>query len=245
MKTDYIDHMGSDLTIVNAARVSFDKHTDEFKEQDGKLINYLAKHNHFTPFTHCIITLRETVPIFVARQRFKHTVGFSYNEVSRRYVDSDPEFYTPQDWRGRAKTNKQGSDENIKIDILYKWEAPWHKPGTDQELTIKDAYSEHLEHCASLYSDLIKAGVAPEQARIVLPQSMYTSYYVTGSLSAWARAYNLRSKADAGWEIRQVAKQWNEIIEPLFPISWNALTNAERLPTQHEIKIPNTTTPSA
>lgn len=246
MKCELIDYMGSDLTVVNSARVSFDQESkleiidepNNYREvlnaKDAKLISYLAKHGHFTPFTHQTITIRESVPIFVARQRFKHTVGFTYNEVSRRYVDSDPVFYTPQEWRGRAATNKQGSDENIKLEILHKFEAPWEKPGIDQIITIKEAYSEHLENCTIIYKDLINAGVAPEQARIVLPQSMYTSYYCTGSLAAWARAYNLRSAPDAGWEIRQVAKQWNEVIEPLYPISWKALTN--------EAKIPNTTT---
>lgn len=240
MKSELIDYMGSDLTVVNSARVSFDqasnyeqaKYTGDLhiKEKDAKLIRYLAAHKHFTPFTHSCITLRETVPIFVARQRFKHTVGFSYNEVSRRYVDSDPEFYTPPEWRGRAKTNKQGSDENIKIETF-------NNSGYEDDVLIVHAYQELIEHASDLYRGMIESGVAPEQARIVLPQSMYTSYYVTGSLSAWARAYNLRSQSDAGWEIRQVAKQWNEIIEPLFPISWRALT-------QHEINIPDTTTTS-
>ena len=222
MKVDYISHMGNDLQVVNAARVSFDKQSEwivqrptDFIEQnilrwvDEKLIKYLAKHNHFTPFTHCVITLRETVPIFVARQRFKHTVGFSYNEVSRRYVDDEPKFYYPL-WRLRAENKKQGSGNNV--DKRHQHEATC-------------AYEEALEACLDCYNNLIRSGVAPEQARMILPQSMYTSYYVTGSLAAFARAYNLRSQEDAQMEIQELAALWSNIIEPLFPVSWENLVN--------------------
>jgi thymidylate synthase (FAD) len=228
MKAEYITHSGSDLTCVNAARVSFDKesyweveevygldedgaYSEDIKklsDKDKKLINYLAKHNHFTPFTHSVITLRETVPIFVARQRFKHTVGFSYNEVSRRYVDDPPQFYTPDKWRKRAENKKQGSsDEEVK------------------EGQVDLEYNVTLNICLNTYNHLLKSGVAPEQARMVLPQSTYTSYYVTGSLAAFARAYSLRSQPDAQAEIRELADQWNKIISPLFPEAWRALTN--------------------
>lgn len=221
MKAELIDQMGTDLTVVNAARVSFDKEStwdsDEpdfdgysgpiLSEKDTKLISYLAKHNHFTPFTHCVITLRETVPIFVARQRFKHTVGFTYNEVSRRYVDDTPEFYEPNGWRGKPINSKQGSNGVV----TDKW--------------INLAYMNAMETCLSAYNTLLDAGVAPEQARMVLPQSMYTSYYTTGSLAAFARAYKLRSEETAQFEIRELAKQWNQIIRPLFPISWGALVD--------------------
>ena len=215
--------MGSDLTVVNSARVSFDKASDwsktctvymdgsspqVLKPSDKNLIDYLAKHNHWTPFSHCQITLRETVPIFVARQRFKHTVGFTYNEISRRYVDSTPEFYIPEnnDWRGKAENKKQGSsDETIPVNPVL----------------IHELYNT----IKAVYGKLLYIGVAPEQARMVLPQSMYTSYYVTGSLAAFARAYKLRSSEDAQWEIRQLASQWNDIIQPLYPVSWKALTS--------------------
>jgi thymidylate synthase (FAD) len=222
MRCELIDSMGSDLTVVNAARVSFDKQSDwayaglgwyedsepPLKKEDAGLVKYLAKHDHFTPFTHCMITLRETVPIFVARQRFKHTVGFSYNEVSRRYVDANPAFYFPL-WRLRAENKKQGSDGNV--DKRHQHEATC-------------AYEEALKACEDCYMEMIKSGIAPEQARIVLPQSMYTSYYVTGSLAAFARAYKLRSQSDAQVEIQELSKQWSDIIEPLFPVSWKALT---------------------
>ena len=232
MKAEYIDHLGSDLTVTNAARVSFDKESDwdwydekgNFKEngvlsqQDQKLIAYLGKHNHFTPFTHCVITLRETVPIFVARQRFKHTVGFTYNEISRRYVDDTPEFYTPDVWRSRPEGNvKQGSGDKAIKKIVGPYDADvwWH---TDE------LYSSVLDTCLEAYEMMINNGVAPEQARMVLPQSMMTSYYVTGSLYAFARAYNLRSDEHSQKEIQDLAAQWNQIIEPLFPHSWKALT---------------------
>jgi len=224
MEAELIDSSGTDLTVVNSARVSFDKESDwnkdipatdikELKESDVKLINYLAKHNHFTPFTHCTITLRENVPLFVARQRFKHMVGFSYNEVSRRYVDSPPEFYEPKEWRRRASNAKQGSSNEI-VDI--------------SKGAYMNEYQKALKSCEWTYNHLLRLGVCPEQARMVLPQSMYTSYYVTGSLYAFARAYNLRSDPHAQQEIQYLASLWDKIINVLYPDSWAALTNKER-----------------
>jgi thymidylate synthase (FAD) len=228
MEAELIDYMGDDLMVVNAARVSFDKESDwdvdyieleggdikvrqEFlKEQDHRLILYLAKHNHYTPFTHPQIAMRETVPIFVARQRFKHVVGFSYNEVSRRYVDSEPEFYVPEAWRKRAENKKQGSSEET-VEFPDRVLEEWAK--------------DYIHDAASLYEELIKAGVCPEQARMVLPQSMLTSYYVTGSLAAWARAYKLRIKPDSQYEIQLLAREWDKVIRPLFPASWSALVD--------------------
>lgn len=221
MNVEYVNHMGDDLTVVNAARVSMDKESswwtdndwvDVLNPQDRKLISYLAKHNHFTPFTHCVITLRERVPIFVARQRFKHTVGFTYNEVSRRYVDSDPEFFTPDTWRGRPEVSvKQGSSE---IPITG-----------ELEKVVDNVYDNALATCEYAYKTMLSIGVAPEQARMVLPQSMYTEYYVTGSLFAFARAYKLRADPHAQQEIQELAKQWDEIIRPLFPVSWSSLVD--------------------
>jgi thymidylate synthase (FAD) len=156
---------------------------------------------------HPQITLRETVPIFVARQRFKHVVGFTYNEVSRRYVDTPPEFYVPDEWRSRPEGSmKQGSGGPIQ-DNKY----------------VTDNYISFLEKAHFLYEDMLAIGIAPEQARMVLPQSMMTSYYVTGSLSAFARAYKLRSDNHAQLEIQLLAKEWDKIIKPLFPVSWEAL----------------------
>jgi thymidylate synthase (FAD) len=225
MKAELVNHMGSDLTVVNAARVSFNKeseweecvnrHMDLGLEMSGfslmdidvKLINYLAKHGHFTPFTHPQITLRETVPIFVARQRFKHVVGFTYNEVSRRYVDEEPEFYTPDVWRSRPEGSvKQGSGEAIHHQFLVNLE-----------------YNNLLGRCMDQYKGFLKLGMAPEQARMVLPQSMHTSYYVTGSLAAFARMCKQRLDPHAQQEIQGLAKQVDSVIRPLFPVSWAAL----------------------
>lgn len=214
MIVDYVNHLGSDLTVVNAARVSFNKESQlvdgELVGGDVRLIEYLAKHNHFTPFTHAQITLRETVPIFVARQRFKHVVGFSYNEVSRRYVDSDPEFYYPSEWRERPGGSvKQGSGgvhpDSERLNLVY---------------------DELVRLAKRLYKAMINDGVAPEQARMLLPQSMLTSYYVTGSLAAFARLYQLRCAPQAQQEVQELAQKIATIVEPLFPVSWRALTHA-------------------
>ena len=212
MTIEYVDHMGTDKTVVNSARVSFNKQIDVLEDKDIKLIKYLSKHNHFTPFCHPQITIRETVPIFVARQRFKHTVGFSYNEMSRRYVTDTPEIFEPEGWRWAAENVKQGSSDEVVSDQLMRdyW-------GT----RIQQAQQKSID----VYEEMVERGIAPEQARMVLPQSVMTSYYVTGSLSAWARAYGLRSYKTAQKEIRDVAVRWDEIIRPLFPHSWNALTN--------------------
>jgi thymidylate synthase (FAD) len=233
--------MGTDLTVVNAARVSFDKesewdyntwedvqkgsddpyggpryYTDKaLSERDQKLIKYLATHNHTTPFTHPQIQVRETVPIFVARQRFKHVVGFTYNEISRRYVDDEPEFYVPDAWRKRAEDKKQGSSDEV---------IEWFDFG-QEKFKVSELYKDHISDSFDLYDCLIKGGVSPEQARMILPQSMMTSYYCTGSLAAFARAYKLRSYPDAQKEIRDLAEQWDVIIRPLFPHSWSALVD--------------------
>jgi thymidylate synthase (FAD) len=197
MKVAKISHMGSDLTVVNAARVSFDKESDWglevsddhahikriLKDDDKRLINYLARYNHWTPFGHCQVTLRETVPIFVARERFRHTVGFVYNEVSRRYVSDTPEIWRPEVWRSKPEGSiKQGSGDQF-----------------DDQNWADDIYLEAT----------VKA----------------TSYYVTGSLSAWARFYNLRAAPDAQYEIQELAEKVDEIIRPLFPVSWGELTS--------------------
>lgn len=221
-RVELIDSMGSDLTVVNAARVSFDKESDwdragkleeeVLKEKDAKLINYLAKHNHWTPFAHCMVTLRETVPVFVARQRFKHMVGFAYNEVSRRYVDDEPEFFIPKQFRLRPPGSvKQGSEE------------PMHEQDELNVVTL-EVLSEHVDHSVGIYNTMIEKGICPEQARMILPQNMMTSYYVTGSLAAWARAYKQRIDAHAQKEIQDLAKKWDEIIQPLFPVAWKSLT---------------------
>jgi len=219
IKAELVDHMGDDLTCVNAARVSFDKESHEFtyrkdipKGSDEGLVNYLASHGHWTPFSHSMICMRETVPIFVARQRFKHMVGWAYNEVSRRYVSDEPEFFVPDVWRAAPTDGaKQGSSG----------ERVTHLNDTRH---IDSVYADHLAQSEKLYTSLLLSGVAPEQARMVLPQSMLTSYYVTGSLYAWANAYKQRIDSHAQKEIQDLAVQWDKIIQPLFPESWKVLT---------------------
>ena len=251
MQAEYIDHMGDDLRVVNAARVSFDKESyweyldddgepivgiqdwEEFRNKilnlpDQKLIKYLAKHNHWTPFSHVQITMREKVPIFVARQRFKHMVGFTYNEMSRRYVSDTPEFYTPLHWRSRPDAGiKQGSGDEIIEWLEHNEYTVWDDPSSPKITTlIKEEYIAFLEYVEYLYTTMIENDVAPEQARMVLPQSMYTEYYVTGSLAAWGRAYKLRIDSHAQREIQELAKMWGNVISNIKELehSWKALT---------------------
>lgn len=213
MNVDLVDHMGSDLTVVNAARVSFDKHKDVFNEDDIKLINYLAKHNHWTPFAHPQITFRVHVPFAVARQLFKHKIGGVENEVSRRYVDNAPEFYYPEKWRGRAKNVKQGSGADLE-------------PG-DQYL-VDMAYETAMNEAAKAYKTMIKRGVCPEQARLVLPASTYTTWIWTASLSFWARVCKQRLDKHAQKETQMVAAQIDSHCRELFPISWRALSGGNQ-----------------
>jgi thymidylate synthase (FAD) len=253
MYAEYIDHMGTDLTVVNAARCSFSAVSTKLSKKDEGLIQFLArgcmsgdwnnmldaveagmtvteaedllKHvknmpTHWTPFSHAMITMRETVPIFVARQRFKHTVGFSYNEVSRRYVDDTPEFHVPEVWRARPVGGiKQGSGSDSYLDLKERFDV-----GRGGAIGIHQAYADFTDAAEELYTNMVNSGVAPEQARMVLPQSMLTTYWVTGSLYAWANAYIQRSDPHAQLEIQELAKQWDTIIKPLFPESWKALT---------------------
>lgn len=214
---DLKDVMGDDLTVVNAARVSFSKESEwDFdletsipflQEKDAKLINYLAKHNHWTPFGHPQITLHFKMPIFVARQFMRSNVGIVYNEVSRRYVDDEPEFYEPgYEWRKRPeKSIKQGSGELLDTDY--------------------GLYTNTIVQCYNTYHYLLSQGVAPEMARMVLPLSTYTEFWATFSLAALARVCKLRSDSHAQKEIQEYAKAIDAIVRPLFPVSWQALLN--------------------
>lgn len=247
MNVDLIDHMGSDLTVVNAARVSMAKESawvwdcqycgddpenrcwqfdavcgyngkplvgkNVLSEKDAKLIAYLATHGHWTPFSHPQITLRVKAPLFVARQLFKHKQGLTENEVSRRYVDDEPEFYTPAVWRAKAENVKQGSSDD-PVELWSMWDFD----------TGEEDIAAHYSDSYRLYQHLLDQGVAPEQARMVLPQSMYTEWYWTGSLAAFARVCKLRLDSHAQSETREVAQMISNIIEPLYPVSWKALT---------------------
>lgn len=234
MKVDLIDHMGSDLSVVNAARVSFDKESKwvycegsdgrdkGLSAADKKLIAYLAKHNHWSPFAHAFASFRIKAPIFVARQLVKHQVGLAWNEVSRRYVDSEPEFYEPETWRKRADNVKQGSSEDAVTDFdWYKGlkMSPSHSP------SLQQAVIEHQRTARYLYEAMLNNDVCPEQARMVLPQSMMTEWIWSGSLMAFARVCKLRLDPHSQKETREVAAQIDTHMEALFPVSWKALMN--------------------
>ena len=204
MNVELIDKMGSDLSVVNAARVSFAKVKTELEDKDEKLIKYLAEHEHWSPFAHASMSFRIKAPVFVARQLVKHQVGLAWNEVSRRYVDSPPEFYIPFMWRKRPDESiKQGSSkEEVEYDIT------------------------HLINVAqSMYKDMLEEDIAPEMARMVLPQNMMTEWIWSGSVYAFARVCNLRNKPDAQVETRMVTHQIHKCCEEHFPISWKYLTN--------------------
>ena len=194
--------MGSDLSVVNAARVSFAKvHTEFDEKSDTKLINYLAKHNHWSPFGHASMQFHIKAPVFVARQLVKHQVGLTWNEVSRRYVDTEVEFYEPTEWRLAAENKKQGSsEETVKYNL-----APAHR---------------FAKEC---YENMLNMGIAPEMARMVLPQSMMTEWYWSGTLYAFARVCNLRCKPDAQKETQNVGWDIDKYARKLFPASWRAL----------------------
>ena len=202
MKATLLSHMGDDNTVVDAARVSFKKGHKEFtEEQNHKLIKYLADHGHYSPFGHCFASFHVKAPVFVRAQLVKHEY-LRMNEVSRRYVDDTPEFYVPEVWRGRAKDKKQGSSGVVELDV------------SDWQL-----YKYQLE----TYRDMLAEGVAPEMARMVLPQSMYTEWYWSGSLDAFANMCKLRCKPDTQEETRLIANQISEQMLEKFPKSWSAL----------------------
>ena len=209
LTVEYIDHMGDDLRVANVARVSFNKWKEELDEKDVKLIDYLARHEHSSPFRHTALSLRVTVPIWLARQLAKHQVGMSWNEVSRRYVDSEPELWNPETIRKRPDASiKQGSGEDL------------------------DEFSENIaqidiaqlhDHALACYRNLLDLDVAPELARGVLPQNMMTSFVWTGSLPAFFHVWRLRSDPTAQKEAQDFAELLDEIVAPLFPHSWKTL----------------------
>lgn len=207
---ELLDTFGDDLTVVNAARVSFAKESTEFSARDGRLINYLAEHNHVTPFFHPQLRFRIKMPIFVAREWYRHQIGFARNEVSRRYVDVTPECWCPrpEEFRARDANLKQGSAEE-PVSTAGIWAA-----------SVKESQSLAID----LYEKMIAEGVAPEVARCVLPQSMYTEFIETGSLAGYARLCGLRTGADAQREIQGYAGGLATLVGPRFPVSWAALT---------------------
>jgi len=218
IEVTYKGHMGNDLTVCNAARVSFGKETEwdyeesdaysfkqHLKTKDRKLIQYLAKHKHISPFGHCFASFHIKAPVFVARQLVKHKF-LRWNEISRRYVDSEPELYNPHEWRGRSEDKKQGSAGTVKgMDI-----------------------SDINQRCIETYDRLLSKGVSPEQARMVLPQSMMTEWYWSGSLDAFADMCKLRCAPDTQAETQEVANKISIQMHKLFPVSWMALAKGQR-----------------
>lgn len=220
IKATYIEHMGSDVSVVNSARVSFGKKSDSIgsydihmgnwageipvlENRDEKLIKYLAKHKHLSPFGHCFASFHVKAPVFVARQLVKHKF-LRWNEISRRYVDDDPEFYAPSEWRGKSEDKKQGSDGTVEV----RGSVP---------------VGRAMYACRDAYEGLLKVGVCPEQARMVLPQSMMTEWYWSGSLDAFADMCRLRCAPDTQAETRMVASEISDLMGELYPSSWDAL----------------------
>ena len=212
IEVNYIDHMGSDLSVVNAARVSFGKKSEwmprihygedlVLKPKDAKLIKYLAKHQHKSPFNHTFVTFHVKAPVFVARQLVKHEY-MPWNEVSRRYVDDEPEFYVPDVWRGRSADKKQGSEGVVKTNANVEY---------------------HNNVMLQLYKQQLDEGVSPEQARMHLPQSMMTEWYWSGTLFAFAKMCKLRLKEDTQAETQIVASKIALTMAKIYPVSWDAL----------------------
>jgi len=215
MNVELLEVMGSDLTVVNAARVSFAAESSEFSGRDKKLIKYLARHNHWTPFAHVQLQFRLKASVFIARQLAKSQVGLVWNEVSRRYVDFKPEFHEPEGWRLKAQDKKQGSSlETFPGPQGERWDA---------------RYWDLMNSAETLYQNMVASGVAPEQARMVLPQSMMTEWYWTGSLAAFARVVKQRISSDAQLECQLIAQKIDQLVVNTDEISysWTCLTQQE------------------
>ena len=208
MQVELIDHMGSDITVVNAARVSYAKHSDSMDSKDERLINYLAKHGHWTPFAHAFLQFRIAAPLYVARQLVKHQVGLVWNEVSRRYVSQEPEFDYTNVWRNRPTDSKQGSGGIMD---------------TEDQIKAMKLMEEVHDVASRNYQQLIENGVAPEQARSILPQSMMTQWYWSGSLHAFSRVVKQRTDPHSQLETHAVARDIGWFCQQKFPVSYGAL----------------------
>lgn len=209
LKVSYVDHMGTDLTVVNAARVSFNKTSEEFTDKDKKLVNYLAEHEHMSPFEHCTVTVMIECPLYIRSQIHRHRT-FAYNEVSRRYTSENLEFYVPtsDDIRKQSKSNRQASDGSLQEDIAV-----------EAQMKMIDLHNKALE----AYYALLDLGVCREQARGVLPQNLMTKFYMTGNLRNLVHFINLRTHDGAQKEVRDLANQLKEILVGLYPNAMSAL----------------------
>ena len=219
---ELLETFGDDLTVVNAARVSLGKQVSVFSDRDARLVQYLADHDHISPFFHPQARFRLKMPIWMAREWFRHTIGFARNEVSRRYVDDPPTFFVPGAIRSRAPSKKQGSQDDVH----------------PQDEVVRQIMQEDAHKAVTTYTMLLGYGVCPEQARMVLPQSMMTEFIETGSLAAYARLVNLRTSPDAQQEVREVAEAVSRALEQVFPVSWAALRAHERAPASASTSVP-------
>ena len=225
ISVEFVDKMGSDISVSNSARVSFGKWKEEFDEKDAKLIDFLAREEHMTPFRHNAIQVRCKAPIFIARQLGKHQAGLSWNEISRRYVDTKPEFFIPEVWRSRPEGGiKQGSggefSEHEQFNLDYDTSYDEWNTGN-----IYESYDWIVANCIDLYEQMLKKGVAPEMARMILPQSMLTEWIWTGNLLAFAHVYKLRIGEHAQVEAQQFAKELDKVCREHFPVAWSALVD--------------------
>lgn len=212
MDVKYIGHMGSDARVAGAARISFDMGVETLTERDIKLIRYLAKHRHMSPFEHCVMTVEITCPLFIRSQIMRHRT-FAFNEVSRRYTSDDLEFYTPDVWKMQAENNRQASDG--PLDSISQWAA-------------LSCYNDGIEKAKDEYSNLLAMGVSREQARMVLPQSTYTRFIMTGNLRNWHHFISLRSHKGAQEEAQWIAEEIRMLLSVHFPVSIAALSTAAR-----------------
>ena len=212
---EYVSHMGTDLSVVNAARVSFGTEKEEVDEKDIKLINYLMAHNHSSPFEHCVLTFKFTVPLFIRSQHHRHRT-WAYNEISRRYTSVDMSFYSPTRFRSQHTSNRQASTDNLVNPML---DSSYFQTGMENASV---AVRQHNSSSLSLYNALIESGVCREQARGVLPQNLYTQYFGTVNLHNLLKFVSLRVHEGAQWEIQQVAKACLQVARQHFPHSVQA-----------------------
>ena len=215
-KVQYIDHMGSDLTIVNSARVSFGVNKTQLDKRDKRLVNYLVKHKHTSTFEHNVITFKFTVPLFIRSQHHRHRT-WSYNEISRRYTDKDLRFYEPTEFRSQHKSNRQASNPDETCNPMLKIYSP--ACSNPVPVLASKVISNHHKSCVKLFDDLLDAGICREQARGVLPQNLYTEYYGTVNLNNLLKFVDLRIHEGAQWEIQRVAEACQEMAEQLWPVA--------------------------
>ena len=216
-RVDYISHMGSDLTVVNSARVSFGDKKDVLGKRDRKLIRYLIAHKHTSTLEHCVITYKFTVPLYIRSQHHRHRT-WSYNEISRRYTEKDLQFYCPREFRTQHKSNRQASNPEALIDP-YLYKDPDGPLVRAFHPKASEVYSQHCMRSLLMFEELVSKGVCREQARGVLPQTLYTEYYGTVNLNNLLKFVSLRLHDGAQWEIQKVAEACLEIATDLFPIT--------------------------